>query len=93
MLKSILEKAISECKNTSHFYPDKSHQRILDKGYRLAKAEMRAKIPQVVEELMCFLKGKQELFNSIPHDEYGYKKIKTTDLNITDLIKSLTENK
>lgn len=92
MLKTILDKAIGYDKPTE-LCENLCDSCLKAEGYNLAKAEMRAKIPQVVEEVMCFLKGKQELFNSIPHDEYGYKKIKTTDLNITGIIKSLTENK
>lgn len=55
MLKSILEKAIGEDKVKSDLdYLDGTGYK--NEGYNLAKAEMRAKIPQVVEEVIGIIR-------------------------------------
>lgn len=98
MLKSILDKAIGEEADIKWFgklnYDDKEAFRrradtdadadLIYWGYNLAKAEMRAKIPQVVEEFAGFIIDK---FGGMDGNTF---KLGKTEIEI---IKSLTENR
>lgn len=76
MLKTIIEKAIGEDIGDGYVQE-------YSMGYNLAKAEMRAKIPQIVEEIV------KEIRNyPIPRTDIDWEVF----LPMEALIKSLTEN-
>lgn len=80
MLKSILEKAINGISDAGELFHDDLSDRYIKAitwGMDIAKSEMRAKIPQVVEEVRNILKN-------LPQDERDWEEW---------LFKSLTENK